>query len=450
MLKFQLSNFFFFLYYIAICYCCPALAMQWEENFEKNINKSTISCLEYSSKNSNYQDDEKSLNKYITNLYAHNIKVEQTFFLDEKKVNLTLIPAVGMMPLPSYVPAFITLPSLKDFSISLDLSHKELDLEEINSTIDLAKRNPSLIQLSLKKAKNCPWKIKQQAQCLLGTLTRQNALNRGLVTDFTYNFSSRIPLDVENIIAEGLQKGTSLKTISIAFNEERGEKIIDSIKNNQSIETAGLSFYWRSLNSDEADSLAYFITNSPSLSFLRLEASLDTPLLCKFAEVLKQTPLSLKTLKLGSTIEKKKAHPLSEESVKNFFQALDLNKSLQLLQLNFVFPLTSIQTFAESLKLNNTLKILALPNQSLGDEGITSLAQGLKENTSITEIDLSENNISDAGANIILDMLEVNKTLNTFHLSGNPISNLKKAEINKILDKRKIPVFNFSREISLP
>ncbi|MBP6952754.1 MAG: hypothetical protein KBC28_11300, partial [Alphaproteobacteria bacterium] len=89
-------------------------------------------------------------------------------------------------------------------------------------------------------------------------------------------------------------------------------------------------------------------------------------------------------------------------------------------------------------------------NEDLGDEGVILLAEGLKKNASVIEIDFSNNNISNTGANSILDMLEVNLTLTTIHLAWNTISDYKKAEINKILAKRKTPVFNFSREISLP
>ncbi|MDP3441882.1 MAG: hypothetical protein Q8T08_03395, partial [Ignavibacteria bacterium] len=226
--------------------------------------------------------------------------------------------------------------------------------------------------------------------------------------------------------------------------------IIDSIKNNQSITSAELSFCWRNLSLDEANSLMHFIVHSPSLSSLCLEASLDDPLLYKLSETLKHDSLSLTKLKIGSTVGKQNARPLSEESVGSFFQALGVNKSLKSLQLDFPPFLLSIQILAEALKLNKTLKVLALPNESLGDEGINYLVEGLKDNTSVTEIDFSDNNISNTGANSILDMLAINQTLTTLHLTGNSISSSKKAEINKILDKRKIPSFNFSREISLP
>lgn len=273
----------------------------------------------------------------------------------------------------------------------------------------------------------------------------------GLVTNFTYNFHSMIPPDKESSIVDGLQKrNSSLRTINVIFNEERGKEVLSALKSNQSIENAELFFFWRKLSSDESNSLMFFVARSPSLNALRLEAYLDDPLLFKFADVLRQNSLALKKLKLGATIKKPKAHPLSKESVEGFFQALGVNNSLKLLQVDFPFPLGSIQNLTEALKLNNTLKVLALPNQELEDEGIISLAEGLKENTSVTEIDLSDNNISDIGAEIILNTLEVNQTLVTLHLAGNPISDSKKAEINKILDKRKTPVFNFSREISLP
>lgn len=431
----QLS-FFIFLYYGLIFACSPLAGMDAEEDLEQSTHKTLASSLAFPQLKLTDQEDQEKLDGYIINLLQHNIKAEKTLFPDEKKVKLSLRSTSWVLSLLSknYIPAFEMLPYLQTLSLSLDLSHKALDLEELKSAVNLATRNPSLVQLLSKNSMYWCREEKERTICLLEAMTLRNALKRGLVTNFRYSFSScSTTPEAESAILEGLENAHSIKNLNISF-FRGGERVIQSIKYNSFIESLDFSFS-RKLSSDELSDLAFFITHSSSLKSLNLRYSLDDVLLFSLANVLKHTPLSLQELNLTSNWEEL-IQQLSEKSVKSFFDGLGINKSLRLLRLGFSLSLQHIQALADALKLNTTLKILALSGNNIGDGRLSHLAEGLKENTSITEIDLSSANISDKGADTLLELLKINTTLKILYLWGNTIDELKKEKINNILRER--------------
>ncbi|MBY0291887.1 MAG: hypothetical protein K2W92_01175 [Alphaproteobacteria bacterium] len=445
---------FFMLLYHATC--SPGVAMQVEEEFEQDVRKNLIPSLISSQCKLEEEEDHNKLENYIINLRAHNINIKKHIFAAEKKINLTLRPVDGVVSLlgENYASAFDMLPSLQNFSISLDLSHKELNLEELKSAVNLARNNIGFVQLFFKNLDYENYdQEKEHTQYLLKVFLSRNLLIRGIINDFNYSFLLINIPEEEKIIAEGLRNASSLERLNLCFNIEKGKGVIESIgqsKSIKSIKSISFSFFDEKLSSHDLNVLNSLLTAASALKYLQLDASLDEPLLYMLAENLRQEFTSLTHLSLAAIDWEESKQQLSEEALGNFFHALGVNKNLTLLQLDFLLPSTSIQALAEALKINKALKILALPNEDLGDEGVILLAEGLKKNASVIEIDFSNNNISNTGANSILDMLEVNLTLTTIHLAWNTISDYKKAEINKILAKRKTPVFNFSREISLP
>ena len=201
---------------------------------------------------------------------------------------------------------------------------------------------------------------------------------------------------------------------------------------------------------EELNSLKALVIHSSSLKSLDLAFSLEASLLLSLADALKKDSLSLEKLKLTLARKADLEQQNIEEATASFFKSLQSNKSLRVLC--FVLPLSleNTQVLADTLKINTTLEVLAINGQGIGDKGITYLTEGLRENKSLKEINVAANNISDYGGDLIIDLLNTNKTLTILHLGGNPISDPKKLEINKILDKRKVPVFPFNREISLP
>ncbi len=391
--------------------CSPGVAMQVEEEFEQDVRKNIIPSQISSQCKIEEEEDHNKLENYIIKLRSHNIDVKKNIFAAEKKINLTLRPVDGVVSLlgENYASAFDMLPSLQNFSISLDLSHKELNLEELQSAVNLARNNISFVNLVDKNSEY--WSIeKEHIYCSLRAFLSRNSLINGIFENFNYSFLLINIPEEEKIIAEGLRNASSLERLSLCFNIEKGKGVIESIgqsKSIKSIKSISFSFFDEKLSSHDLNVLNSLLTAASALKYLQLDASLDEPLLYMLAENLRQEFTSLTHLSLAAIDWEESKQQLSEEALGNFFHALGVNKNLTLLQLDFLLPSTSIQALAEALKINKALKILALPNEDLGDEGVILLAEGLKKNASVIEIDFSNNNISNTGANSILDYIEI-------------------------------------------
>lgn len=420
-----------FLYFSTFSFFSPVMAMG-EEELEKIVTSSSSSSQAISPA----QGDQEKLDAYIASLPRYNIG---RIMLDKKEVELTLRPASRFLAFfgENYVSALTMLPSLQELSITLNLSRKELSLEELRSAVGLARENPSFIKIISKNNTFWAWGEKERTQCLLGALLLRNALIRGDIKDLTYNFFSFIDNEIEDILSEGIQKTDSLETFNVCINGRLGTKAIEGIRENKSIKSADLSFYYRTLVPSEVDNLTYFIVNSPSLKSLDLTISLDAPLLMNLANVLKHESLSLEKLALRLAKDSGSEQQVMEEATASFLEALQINKSLRVLYFGFPVSLVHTKILGDSLKHNTTLKVLATPGAKIGDEGLIFLAEGLKENRSLTEIDLSSTNLTDRGADVLRELLQINVSLKSLHLGGNTISDSKKTKINQILRERR-------------
>eukprot|EP00300_Choanocystis_sp_HF-7_P028025 c33375_g1_i1.p1 GENE.c33375_g1_i1~~c33375_g1_i1.p1 ORF type:complete len:284 (-),score=89.70 c33375_g1_i1:5-808(-) len=80
------------------------------------------------------------------------------------------------------------------------------------------------------------------------------------------------------------------------------------------------------------------------------------------------------------------------------------------------------EALAEGLRSKrNTLKVLNLGGNRIGDVGAKALGNALRTNTSLTYLELTRNNISTEGAKAIAQALHSNKSLNELGLGGNAI-----------------------------
>ena len=96
--------------------------------------------------------------------------------------------------------------------------------------------------------------------------------------------------------------------------------------------------------------------------------------------------------------------------------------SLDLTEIRIYFESrTSIAAFSQALAANTSLTTLDLSQNSIGDEGATSLSQALALNTSLTTLTLSQNSIGAEGATTLSEALAVKTSLTTLHLSWNSI-----------------------------
>jgi len=133
--------------------------------------------------------------------------------------------------------------------------------------------------------------------------------------------------------------------------------------------------------------------------------------------------------------------------------------------------------FAEMLKVNTTLKTLNLYRNKIGGEGAEALAKALEVNKTLTHFYIGCNNIGDVGAKDLADMLKVNRTLNlldihrnnigdkgmekiaegikgnlhlfTIKISGNISENIEKHPISENIVKQIIIIQNNKNKLSL-
>jgi Ran GTPase-activating protein (RanGAP) involved in mRNA processing and transport len=69
-----------------------------------------------------------------------------------------------------------------------------------------------------------------------------------------------------------------------------------------------------------------------------------------------------------------------------------------------------------SLSINNTLTIIDLSGNNIGDKGVEFLSNALSVNNTLTGIDLSYNNIGDKGVEYLSNALSINYTLTIINL----------------------------------
>lgn len=287
---------------------------------------------------------------------------------------------------------------------------------------------------------------------LLGTL-RSFFHTSAKSQNFTYNFFLTSDSSEEKKVINILKKNRNyFKKIEIIFNGDKGNNIIFSLKNSQSIESIKLYFFYRQLHFAETDAIKYLIVNCSCLSSLDLRASLNDYLFFELANVFKKESVSLKKLVLLSALSSGERSHLSEKATQILFDSIGSSKNLNVLQLGWHFLSNESLFLSLALQVNTTLVTLALSQCGLGDDGLIDLSRSLKENTTLTEIDFSRNGITDAGADIILDILNSNQKLKHIWLgdsygmhsnSGssnsympnyfNSISSSKREEIRRIL-----------------
>ncbi|CAF1345689.1 unnamed protein product, partial [Adineta ricciae] len=88
---------------------------------------------------------------------------------------------------------------------------------------------------------------------------------------------------------------------------------------------------------------------------------------------------------------------------------------------------------AKVLRNNMTLSTLDISRNEIGNMGIESLAEALKVNTTLTALDLSRNEIENAGISSLVKALERNTTLTTLNLSWNHIGPTGGTSISELL-----------------
>ena len=138
---------------------------------------------------------------------------------------------------------------------------------------------------------------------------------------------------------------------------------------------------------------------------------------------------------------------ISATGATSFAQAIKVNETLTNLNLSYNFISDAGATsIAEAIKVNKTLTKLNLCENYISNVGVTSIADALKVNKTLTDLDLSRNCFEDAGARSIAEAIKVNKTLTYLYLSESGISD---AGATYIAEAMKVNKTVISLDLSL-
>ncbi|MDP3441881.1 MAG: hypothetical protein Q8T08_03390, partial [Ignavibacteria bacterium] len=166
-------------------------------------------------------------------------------------------------------------PRILSLSVTLDVSQKELTLEELRQAVELTRNNASIVDFALSNLQPWnPWTEEGHSRTLLMALAIRNSLMRKLTTDLIYIFFQESNFE-EEAISEGLKNSTSIKKVNFLLNGERGQNLIRSLRINKELESIATALYGRKLSTDEVEDLIYLIVNSLSLKSLQLQVSFD-------------------------------------------------------------------------------------------------------------------------------------------------------------------------------
>ncbi|MGB6977541.1 MAG: hypothetical protein WBE18_08850 [Gammaproteobacteria bacterium] len=140
----------------------------------------------------------------------------------------------------------------------------------------------------------------------------------------------------------------------------------------------------------------------------------------------------LEALKCNTTVKTliyDNEHHCSSEVLQYIAELLKVNRSLQMLDLDYVTG-ENIKSICEALNENSSLLNIQLNNYfcsqdapvnrlTIGDDGAKAIAELLKVNSSLQEFNISYNNIGNEGAIALAEAIERNSSLKTVDLRGN-------------------------------
>ena len=125
---------------------------------------------------------------------------------------------------------------------------------------------------------------------------------------------------------------------------------------------------------------------------------------------------------------------IDDEGASSLSEALRVNTSLTSLYLSHnYFEHEGARSLSEALRVNTSLTSLDLSVNSIGAEGASSLSEALRVNTSLTSLDLSVNSIGDEGASSLSEALRMNTCLTSLHLSVNSIGDEGASSLSEAL-----------------
>lgn len=117
-----------------------------------------------------------------------------------------------------------------------------------------------------------------------------------------------------------------------------------------------------------------------------------------------------------------------------FAETLKINQTLRMLDLSFNdLDDEAGQALAKALMLNRTLQALDLNNNRFGEKTGKAFAEALRVNHTLTSLGLNKTGLDHEAGIALAQALKVNRTLQTLNLNGNKFNNITCQEFNKAL-----------------
>jgi len=195
----------------------------------------------------------------------------------------------------------------------------------------------------------------------------------------------------------------------------------------QVLNADGLSYYSKSLDTDDAKVLAYVVSVSKVLVKLYIGAnSIGDAGAAALADALK-TNRMVSELSLNE-------NSIGDAGAAALAEALRVNSVLTTVSLagNPSIGYKGAAALAEALKTNTVLTQLHLFDCSIGDQGAMAIAEALRVNGALTHLTIEGNRVGDDGATALARALRVNAGLTTLHISENKISLQARRELQKV------------------
>ena len=137
---------------------------------------------------------------------------------------------------------------------------------------------------------------------------------------------------------------------------------------------------------------------------------------------------------------------LSSKSIKKLAVAIQVNKTLQILDIsdNTLYS-NGITALINCLKINNTVRKLNVSRNSINDDTTELLAEVVQENTILQELNISKNLISEKGIMNILEACTMNRTLQKIVCTHNNLSKVELATIIEYIEEENaVQIFDAS------
>lgn len=192
------------------------------------------------------------------------------------------------------------------------------------------------------------------------------------------------------------------------------------------IETPGEmeAFLWSIENNNSMKTLTLFRKTSIAsiIDAIRLSSSLESLTITE-NDI---TIALLDALRKNTTIQSLTLNNngMTEIDMVGFSKMIGENTSLRELTISENYIENGMNTLAQSLRLNTSLRKIAIIDCDMIDEDLVEISSLLRENTNTTlqEINFSKNRISDEGVFMLSSSLEENTTLTSLDLSDNNIT----------------------------